>query len=179
MDELVFLVPFLLPRRDGRRQSRIDHHFDQIASSVWPGQKIAELQPIKPASRSPHRTTDIGLIYKDQHFRAGGWYRIFLLHGAFSSFNSQQSTLNPSLHPFIHQHHHSGTSVNLRIFLSHMCDPAKQIVESRRRVNQDLSGCFFLRLLDNDCGELHHLRRSLLRVLIQGRFKGQFSRSDL
>ena len=55
VDELVFPVPFVLPRQDGRRQSRIDHHLDQIASAVWPRQKIAELQPIEPASRSPHR----------------------------------------------------------------------------------------------------------------------------
>jgi hypothetical protein len=43
VDELVFLVTLVLPRQDGRRQSGIDHHLDQIASGVWPGQKIAQL----------------------------------------------------------------------------------------------------------------------------------------
>ena len=43
MDELVFLVAFVLPHRNGRRQSGINHHLDQIAFSVGPGQKIAEL----------------------------------------------------------------------------------------------------------------------------------------
>jgi len=43
MDELVFLVPLLLPRRDGGRLSGIHHHLDQIASGVWAGEKIPEL----------------------------------------------------------------------------------------------------------------------------------------
>src|SRR5881227_144547 len=93
VNELVFPVPLLLPRRDGGRQSRIDHHLDQIASGVWPGQKIAELQPIEPASRSPHRATNIGLIYEDQHLRAGGWDRIFFLHGAVGFLSNQLSIL--------------------------------------------------------------------------------------
>ena len=44
---------------------------------------------------------------------------------------------------------------------------------------QHLLSRFFLRLLNNDCGKLHYLRRCIFRVLIQDQFKGQFYRSDL
>ena len=43
MDELVFLVALLLPCRSRRWQTGINHHLDQIAFSVGPGQKITEL----------------------------------------------------------------------------------------------------------------------------------------
>jgi len=43
MHKLVFPVPFLLPSRNGRRQSGIDDHLDKITSSVWPAQEIPKL----------------------------------------------------------------------------------------------------------------------------------------
>src|SRR6266487_2557843 len=43
MDELVFLVSLLLPGGNGRRQSRINHHLDQITSAIWACEKIPEL----------------------------------------------------------------------------------------------------------------------------------------
>ena len=58
---LFFLSRFVLPDGNGRRQSCIDDHLDQITSRALPGQKIAELQPIEPASRGPHRTADVRL----------------------------------------------------------------------------------------------------------------------
>src|SRR5439155_23455871 len=40
----------------------------------------------------------------------------------------------------------------------------------QRRVNQDLSGCFFICLLYNKYRKLAHLRRSIFPVLFQARF---------
>src|SRR5207249_11749551 len=59
MDELVLLVPLLLPDRDCRRQSRINHHLDQLSSCVWSSQKLPELDPIKTASDRSHGTPNV------------------------------------------------------------------------------------------------------------------------
>jgi len=60
-----------------------------------------------------------------------------------------------------------------------MSGRAKQIVDRIGGANQDLLGCFFLRLRHTDPGKLHHLRRYIGAALIQGRFKAQLPRSDL
>src|SRR5439155_3618620 len=50
VDKLVFLIPLLLPSWDRRRKPGVNHHFDQVTSCVWHGEKIPELYPIVPWS---------------------------------------------------------------------------------------------------------------------------------
>ena len=48
MDELILLVPLLLPERDRGRQTRINHHLDQLSSRVGPARKSRSFNQSSP-----------------------------------------------------------------------------------------------------------------------------------
>ena len=68
MDELVLFVAFLLPGRNGGRQTGINDHLDQLATRVFAGEKFAQLEPIEAAPDRPHGTADIAFIHEHQNF---------------------------------------------------------------------------------------------------------------
>src|SRR5207249_10119104 len=67
--EFVLLVPLLLPGRDRRWQSGVDHHLDQFPPCVWSGQKFAKFQPIQTTAGGSNRTPDVRFIHEDQYSR--------------------------------------------------------------------------------------------------------------
>jgi hypothetical protein len=60
-----------------------------------------------------------------------------------------------------------------------MSGRAKQIADRISGANQDLLGCFLLRLRHTDPRKLHHLRRRIGTAPIKNRFKAQLPSSDL
>src|SRR6266516_2715667 len=95
MHEFVLLVPFLLPGRDRRWQSGVDHYFDQFPPCVWPRQKFAKFQPIQTTARGSNRTPNVRFIHEDQHSRVlvafGILFSSLHLFASFEYFSLSQA----------------------------------------------------------------------------------------